>query len=240
MHFAWVPGGTFLMGSPPDEPERQDDEGRHLVTLTRGYYMGTHPVTQAQWRAVVGDEPSCFRGDDRPVEGVSWEECREFCRKLARKDGLGLEANCPYRLPTEAEWEHACRAGVSAPFHTGHTLSPKEANYHANYSPGVGPGGKRPQETTPAGAFPPNALGLHDMHGNVFEWCSDWYAAYPTGPVTDPAGPPHGNVRVLRGGSWHSLVRRCRSACRGWGAPGYRGSDVGCRVCFRLDFDYTL
>ena len=171
MAFAWVPSGTFLMGSPPHEAERQGDEGRHPVTLTRGFHMGAHPVTQAQWRAVMGTNPSRFAGDTRPVECVSWDDCLEFCRKLAMQDGLGL-ADSPYRLPTEAEWEHACRAGTTGPFFFGDALLTHQANYHANYVGGKDRRGRYRQETTPAGSFPANAWGLHDTHGNVFEWCA--------------------------------------------------------------------
>jgi uncharacterized protein (TIGR02996 family) len=240
MQFAWVAPGAFLMGSPSQEPERQDDETRHRVTLTKGFFLGAHPVTQAQWRAVLGGNPSRFPGDDRPVECVSWEDCREFCQALRDKDGLQQGLPSPYRLPTEAEWEYACRAGTTTPFASGEALTPYEANYLTNYRWDSGPKGKYRQETTPVGSFSANAWGLADLHGNVFEWCADWYAAYPAEAVTDPLGQKHANVRVLRGGSWHSLVGRCRSACRGWGAPGYRGSDVGCRVCFRMDYNYTI
>jgi uncharacterized protein (TIGR02996 family) len=241
MQFAWVPGGSFLMGSPPQEPGRQEDEVQHLVTLSRGFYLGVHPVTQAQWRAVMGDNPSCYPGDDRPVECVSWEDCEEFCRALARKEHLPAELPSPYRLPTEAEWEYAARAGTTTPYFFGPVLSQEQANYHVNYSGRGKPAGKYHQETTPAGSFPGNGWGLRDMHGNVFEWCADWYAPYPPTAVVDPFVDKGGSgVRVLRGGSWHSLVRRCRSAFRGWGAPSYRGSDVGCRICFRLESDYQL
>jgi uncharacterized protein (TIGR02996 family) len=240
MQFALVPPGTFLMGSPPREPDRQEDETRHRVTLTRGFYLGVYPVTQAQWAAVLGANPSCFPGDGRPVEGVSWEDCREFCRALSLKEGLQAGPSSPYRLPTEAEWEYACRAGTMTPFFFGESLGAHQANYHVNYPSRNAPGGKYRQETTPVGSFPVNAWGLHDMHGNVFEWCADWYADYPERDARDSFVKEGGRVRVVRGGSWHSLVRRCRSAARGWGAPGYRGSDVGCRVCFRLESDYVL
>ncbi|MFO0926049.1 MAG: SUMF1/EgtB/PvdO family nonheme iron enzyme [Gemmataceae bacterium] len=236
IRLTWVPPGTFQMGSPTDQPERQDDELLHPVTLTRGFYMSVHPVTQAQWQAVMGGNPSRFKGDDRPVEGVSWEDCQAFCRALSRRDGLDDGGALPYRLPTEAEWEYACRAGTTSATFFGDTLAPSQANYHDQESPTR----KGRDETTPVGHYPRNAWGLADLHGNVFEWCSDWYGPYPVDAVRDPAGKDHGEVRVLRGGSWHSLVRRCRSASRGWGPPGYRGSDVGCRICFRLDHDFRL
>jgi uncharacterized protein (TIGR02996 family) len=240
MQFVWVPAGIFLMGSPPSEAERQDDETPHQVALTSGFYLGVHAVTQAQWEAVMGINPSRFRGQDQPVECVSWEDCEEYCKQLALRVGLGREAPSPYRLPTEAEWEYACRAGTSTAFYFGKSISTSQANYHTNYIHDGGEKGKYRQETTPVGSFPDNAWGLADMHGNVFEWCSDWYTAYPGEDVTNPHGQGTGDVRVLRGGSWHSLAGRCRSASRGWGAPGYRGSDVGFRVCFRVAAQYVI
>lgn len=234
MAFAWIPAGTFLMGSPLHEPERQHNETPHQVTLTRGFYLGVHPVTQAQWQTVLGENPSRFPHPDQPVEGISWLDCQEFCAALAKKDGLGTGLPSPYRLPTEAEWEYACRAGTTTAFHCGDTLAPQQANYHAN-----GATGKRRQQTSPVGQFPANAWGLTDMHGNVFEWCADGYLPYPEGPAVDPLGK-HAELRVLRGGSWHSLAARCRSACRAWGAPDYGGSDVGCRVCFRVDYHFSI
>jgi len=239
MRFTWVPPGTFHMGSPGHEPERQTNETRHRVTLTRGFYLGVHPVTQAQWQTVMGRNASRFLGDTRPVECVSWEDCQQFCQKLTRKDGLEGELPSPYRMPTEVEWEYACRSGTTSAFHFGDNISTIQANFHANYVSSVGPKGKYRQETTPVGTFRGNAWGLYDMHGNVFEWCADSYRPYSEHDVVDPL-PEEGDVRVLRGGSWHSLVARCRSACRGWGAPGYCGSDVGFRVCFRTDYCYMI
>lgn len=237
MQFTWVPPGTFRMGSAVTECERQDDETAQPVTLTKGYYLGVHPVTQAQWQAVMGSNPSRFEGDALPVESVSWEDCQEFCALLNRKDGLSSAA---YRLPTEAEWEHACRTGTSSPFFLGETLTTNQANFHSNFPTVSGPKAKYRAQTTPVGSFVANALGLFDMHGNVFEWCADWYGPYVKPSGEDPEGPGRGDARVVRGGSWHSLVWRCRSACRGWAAPVYRGSDVGCRICYRLDFDYAI
>jgi uncharacterized protein (TIGR02996 family) len=234
MRFAWVPPGVFLRGSPPEEGERRDDEDLHPITLTRGFYIGVETVTQAQWRAVMGDRRGRFPGDDRTVECVSWEDCQDFCENLSRISGLGREAPYPYHLPTEAQWEYGCRSGTTSAFFFGDNLTADQANYHAN-----GRGGGR-KETAPPGAFPANAWGLRAMHGNVFEWCADWYGPYPQGAVQNPSGPPTGDVRVLRGGSWNSLLGRCRSACRGWAAPGYRGSDVGFRVCFRVDDHYVI
>jgi formylglycine-generating enzyme required for sulfatase activity len=216
MTFAWVPAGTFLMGSPAEEEHRRHDEPQHPVTLTRGFHLATRPVTQAQWRAVMGTDPSMFRGDEHPVENVSWDDCQEFCRRLGEKHGGR------YRLPTEAEWEYACRAGTAGPFHFGTTLTPGQANFDGR----DGHGGT----TTPVGSFPANAWGLHDMHGNVHEWCADWYADYPAGHADDPAGPGTGDARVLRGGSWFSAPWYCRSAYRHWADPATRAGPLGFRL----------
>lgn len=225
MKFVWLPPGTFRMGSPPHEEQRGEDEGEHEVTLTRGFYLGVHPVTQAQWRAVMGSNPSQFQGDDRPVERVSWKDCREYCNRLAAMDGK------PYRLPTEAEWEFACRAGTTTPFSFGKNISPEQVNYDGNYPYFRGRKGLNRKETTSVGMFPPNDWGLHDMHGNVWEWCADWYASYPDATVDDPQGPIDREARVARGGAWFHEAGRCRSACRFNFAPEERRKDVGFRVC---------
>jgi formylglycine-generating enzyme required for sulfatase activity len=230
MKFAWIPPGTFLMGSPKSEPERSDDELQHRVTLTRGFRLGIHPVTQAQWQAVMGSNPSNFKGDNRPVEQVSWDDCQDFCRKLAAKTGKR------FRLPTEAEWEYACRAGTTTPFYFGDTISTDQANYDGNWTYGKGKIGTYREQTTPAGSFPANAWGLFDMHGNVWEWCEDLYATYETSDVEDPKNTSNGTARVLRGGSWFHNPNRCRCAYRGRYVAGYRRDNVfGCRVCLCLD-----
>jgi uncharacterized protein (TIGR02996 family) len=229
MTFAWVPPGTFLMGSPPNEEGRSDDETQHRVSLTRGFYLGVTPVTQAQWQAVMGNNPSNFKGDDLPVELVSWEDCQAFCEKLAARDGGR------YRLPTEAEWEYACRAGTTTPFSFGQTISTDQANYDGNRTYGRGRKGVYRQQTTPVGSFPANAWGLSDMHGNVWEWCQDWFGAYPSGDIKDPQDSNNSDARVLRGGSWDDDPRYCRAAFRNGAAPGYRGDDLGCRVVLCLD-----
>jgi uncharacterized protein (TIGR02996 family) len=229
MTFAWVPPGSFLMGSPPDEEERSGDETQHKVTLTRGFYLGIHPLTQAQWRAVMGSNPSHFRGDDRPVEQMSWDDCQGFCARLGQATGK------TFRLPTEAEWEYACRAGTTTPFSFGATLSTEQANYDGNYTYGKGKKGVCQKQTTPVGSCPGNAWGLCEMHGNVWEWCQDWYGPYRAGDVTDPQGSNNGDARVLRGGSWGDFPRWCRSANRGGGAPGYRHFLIGCRLVLCLD-----
>jgi formylglycine-generating enzyme required for sulfatase activity len=174
---------------------------------------------------VTGDNPSFWRGDDLPVESVSWDECVAFCGRL----GEG------FRLPTEAEWEHACRAGTTTPFFFGETISTDLANYDGGYPYGVGRTGVRRHKTTPVGSFPPNAWGLFDMHGNVWEWCLDWYGRLPTGDQTDPKGGDGGNGRVLRGGSWQRDPRDCRSDARHCYVPRDRNESRGCRVLLSPD-----
>jgi formylglycine-generating enzyme required for sulfatase activity/serine/threonine protein kinase len=228
MKFAWCPPGTFLMGSPAGEVERSDDELQHRVTLTKGFWLGIHQVTQAQWQAVMGDNPSHFKGVDLPVDNVSWEDCQKFVEKAVKKIGK------MFRVPTEAEWEYACRAGTTTPFAFGQTISTDQANYDGNYTYADGRKGVYRKKTTPVGTFPANPWGLHDMHGNVWEWCADWYGPYHKEDLTDPKGIKSGDARVLRGGSWNFYPRRCRSACRTRRAPGYRDF-FGCRVVLCLD-----
>jgi uncharacterized protein (TIGR02996 family) len=229
MTFAWVPPGTFRMGSQPAEEGRSDDETQHRVTLTNGFWLGVTPVTQAQWRAVMGTDPSDFKGDDRPVEMVSWEDCQEFCARLSARDGRR------YRLPSEAEWEYACRAGTTTPFSFGATISTDQANYDGRFTYGRDKDGVYRQQTTPVGSFPANAWGLFDMHGNVWEWCADGYGFYPSGDVKDPQEPNNGEPRVVRGGSWYSVPRLCRAAYRSRSAPGQRSRSGGCRAVVCLD-----
>ena len=230
MRFVWIPPGAFLMGSPNEEEYRQVNETQHKVTLTQGFHMGIHLVTQEQWQAVMGNNPSSFKGEENlPVEQVSWEDCQEFVKTLREKD---KEA---YRLPSEAEWEYACRAGTKTPFHFGETINNDQANYNGDFIYGDGKKGKYREKTVPVGSFPANAFGLVDMHGNVFEWCQDWYGDYPQNDVVDPQGPTEGQYRVLRGGSWHDSPDGCRSACRARLEPGYRSSLYGLRVCFFVE-----
>jgi len=217
----YISPGTFMMGSPSSEPKREKDEKPHRVTLTKGFYMGVTEVTQGQWRKIMGNNPSYFKGDNLPVETVSWSNCQEFIRKLNRQEGENK-----YRLPTEAEWEYACRAGTTTPFFTGSCISTDQANYNGNYPmPGCSKGRYR-EKTIDVASFSPNAWGLYDMHGNVWEWCQDRYGDYPSGHVTDPEGPSGGSGIVLRGGSWGGNAEYCRSAFRcsdgSWGI-GYSG-----------------
>jgi formylglycine-generating enzyme len=230
MKFAWIPPGTFLMGSPKEEKERSAHEDQHKVTLTKGFYMGIHLVTQEQWQAVMGNNPSKSRGEKNlPVEQVSWDDCQEFAKKLRAKDKK------LYRLPTEAEWEYSCRAGTTTPFHFGETISTDQANYFGGVVYGNGKQGVYRKKPTPVGSFPANAWGLHDMHGNLSEWCQDFFGDYAQKDVVDPQGPERGGGRVLRGGSWVAYPQHCRSAYRyGFGA-GTRSNYFGLRLCFFVD-----
>ena len=231
-----IPGGRFWMGSPEDELERKDREGPQHKVEVPSFYLGKYPVTQRQWLAVsllddvdreLKPHPSKFKGDDRPVEQVSWVEAVEFCQRLSRHTGRN------YRLPSEAEWEYACRAGTTTPFHYGETLSSDVANYAANQTYGNGVKGKSRKQTTNVGSFPANSFELHDMHGNVLEWCQDyWHDNYEGAPTDGSAWLTDKKAanRVLRGGSWDSVPGFCRSALRYYDSPGYRDSDIGFRV----------
>ncbi len=222
MELVYIPPGRFMMGSPETESGRFSDEGpRRSVTISRGFWMGRYPVTQAQYLAVTGGNPSRFKGGDRPVESVSWNDAAEFLEKLSE----GEERN--YRLPTEAEWEYAARAGTTTAYYFG-----DDAGRLGDYAWHSGS-----SRTHPVGQKTPNAWGLYDMHGNVCEWCSDWYQdSYRGLPETDPTGPNTGTSRVLRGGSWLNDPGGCRSASRVRGAPGSRLS--GGSLGFRLVLDF--
>jgi formylglycine-generating enzyme required for sulfatase activity len=229
MKLSLIPPGQFLMGSPPKEEWHRDNETLHRVTLTKAFYMATTEVTQAQWKTLMGTNPSFCTGDKLPVETVTWQQAVEFCRKLSDKEGT------KYRLPTEAEWEFACRAGTTTPFHTGETISTEQANYDGNYTYAGGEKGVFREETTDVGSFAPNAWGLHDMHGNVWEWCADWYGEYANGDATDPTGPAQGEERVLRGGTWINFPAVCRSANRGKAVPLSWNFHFGFRVVRVVD-----
>ncbi len=230
MTFVLVPPGRFWMGSPYNEQGRDDDEVKHEVELTQPFYLGKFEVTQAQYEAITGKNPSHFKGAKLPVEQVSWEEADAFARELTRKRGLSHL----YRLPTEAEWEYACRGGrpSSQPFGVGdgRLLSSTQANIDGEYPYGVPEKGPYLRRTTPVGTYVANALGLYDMHGNVWEWCADWYGDYPSEKVTDPTGPAEGSTRVFRGGSWNNYARNCRAAYRNRYAPGIRSNFLGFRL----------
>ena len=230
MKFVWIPPGNFMIGSPKEEKGRSSNETQHKVTLTKGFYMGVYTVTQEQWQAVMGNNPSEFKGKKNlPVETVSWDDCQEFIKKLREK-----EKNL-YRLPTEAEWEYACRAGTTTPFHFGETISTDQANFNGTFIFGNVSKGVWRNKTTPVGSFPANSFGLHDMHGNVWQWCQDWLGDWPQQDVVDPQGPEKGTYRVLRGGSWGENSELCRSATRGWHLPELRFKYYGLRVCFFVE-----
>jgi formylglycine-generating enzyme required for sulfatase activity len=221
MQFAWVPPGSFPMGGYATDNEKPV----HRVVITKGFYLGVYPVTQAQWSWVMGSDnrPSHFPGDDRPVESVSWDDCQAFCARLRELTGK------PIRLPTEAEWEYACRAGTTTEYYSGNSEEAlqKVAWYAANSD----------QQTHHVGQKAPNAFGLFDLHGNVWEWCADWAGGkyYGKSEENDPVGPKSGSGRVLRGGSWGHKPGVCRAAYRSGNEPAFRNSNIGVRVCFCLD-----
>ena len=221
----YCPPGEFMMGSPNNEDGRNDDETQHRVLLTKGFWLGKYPVTQRQWQSVMGGNPSSFKGEDLPVETVSWDDCQEFIKKVNAVLGCGA------RLPTEAEWEYACRAGTTSAYFWGNALNGDRANCCGNYPCGTRTKGPYLEKTTPVGKYGANPWGLCDMHGSVWEWCADWLDDYFTGGVLDPQGPASGGNRVLRGGGWCSLARRCRSAYRCGNNPGDRFNDSGFRLC---------
>ena len=225
-----IPAGTFLIGSPETEKARGEDETRHEVTLTQPFLIGKYPVTQAQWRAVMGSNPSYFQGANLPVENVSWDDAQSFCVKVHEKTGHTV---C---LPTDAQWEYSCRAGTSTPFHFGQELNGTQANCHGDYPYGTPQKGPNLGKTSPVGSYPANAWGLYDMHGNVWEYCQDWYAAYPKQSVTDPRGPEVGSDCLFRGGCWNGGAAFCRSANRLRDVPSFRGIRRGFRLLLPLDF----
>ncbi|MGH8552551.1 MAG: formylglycine-generating enzyme family protein, partial [Methylococcales bacterium] len=193
--------------------------------LTHGFWLADTACTQALWEAVMGENPSRLQGTDRPVERVSWEDAQSFIEKLkADLRGPAL------RLPSEAEWEYACRAGSTTPFWFGRNITPEQVNYNGNYPYAGGKKGKYREETVAVKSLPANRWGLYEMHGNVWEWCQDWYGEYDAEAVIDPAGPAGGEARVLRGGGWINFARLARSACRSRDQPGYRDFDAGFRL----------
>jgi formylglycine-generating enzyme required for sulfatase activity len=238
MDMVLIPAGSFEMGSPEDEPEYFKSESpQHRVTVPT-FFMGRTPVTHAQWRQVaklpkakdkLKSNPSYFKGDNRPVEQVSWQDATEFCARLSR------HTNREYRLPSEAEWEYACRAGTTTPFHFGETISTDLANYDGSNEQygayGRGSRGIDRQETTEIGSFPPNQFGLHDMHGNVWEWCQDTgHNSYIKAPTDGSAWEDRGSfTRVSRGGSWDYVPWACRSAYRDFNLDN-RNKNLGFRV----------
>ena len=230
LNMIWINSGSFTMGSPSDELGRQAGEVQHRVTLTKGYWLGKYEVTQAQYKAVTGSDPSSFKGADLPVESVSWDDAMAFCKKLTEIEMAAgrLSKKYEYTLPTEAQWEYACRAGTTTALNNGRDLS------DLMQSPEMNPvGWYRPNssmQTHPVGEKRANAWGLYDMHGNVTEWCLDWNGDYPTSSVTDPKGPATGSIRVARGGNWGLAARFCRSASRGGSEPDSSNRGIGFRV----------
>jgi formylglycine-generating enzyme required for sulfatase activity len=226
----WIEPGMFPMGSPDDEPERSDGEGpRHAVTITKGFWLADTACTQALWRAVMGDNPSWFKGDERPVEQVSWNDVEGFLRRLE-----GLLPGALADLPTEAEWEYACRAGTTTPFSFGATITTDQVNYDGNFPYAGGAKGAYRKETVPVKSLPPNPWGLYAMHGNVWEWCADGVRTYDDAPQVDPRGPEGEEApRVRRGGSWGDYARWVRSAVRFAAPPGDASVYLGFRLCLR-------
>ena len=223
-----IPKGTFMMGSPESEKGRYENETQHEVTISKDYYLGVYEVTQAQYEKVMGKNLSYFQGAkvgnenaDLPVENVSWDEAVKFCKKLSELPEE-KKAGRVYRLPTEAEWEYACRAGskTAYSFEDEEGLLPEHGWFNRNSS----------NRTHTVGLLEPNAWGLYDMHGNVWEWCSDWYGDYPKGAVSDPTGPKDGSFRVRRGGGWYGEAAGCRSANRSGSSPSLRSGNLGFRV----------
>jgi formylglycine-generating enzyme required for sulfatase activity len=251
-----VEGGTFTMGSPANEPERYSNETQRQVTVN-SFYMGKYEVTQKEYQELMRTNPSSFKGDNLPVENVSWYDAVEYCNARSRNEGLtpaytidksrsdsnntsesdtvrwvvtwNRNAN-GYRLPTEAEWEYACRAGTRTPFSTGNNITTSLANYDGNYPYNNNAKGTYRERTTTVGSFAPNLWGLYDMHGNVYEWCWDWYGSYPSGAQTDPAGASSGSGRVNRGGSWGNTAQDVRSANRDSLTPSGRVDNLGFRL----------
>jgi formylglycine-generating enzyme required for sulfatase activity len=243
--FVLIKGGIFTMGSPTGEPERGTDEIQHRVTVS-DFYIAKSPVTQREWAALMGNNPSEFKGDNLPMENITWFDAVRFCNARSAREGLtsaytingetvtwNRTAN-GYRLPTEAEWEYACRAGTTTPFNVGNNITDAQANFYNNYgynnnSSGRVTGGYR-GETSPANSFQANSWGLFDMHGNVADWCWDWYGEYGTSEQTNPAGVATGTLRVNRGGGWNDFPKHIRSAYRAATPPGNGSFNIGFRL----------
>ena len=255
-NFVLIQGGTFTMGSPYNEPSRSVNETQHQVRIT-SFYMGIYEVTQREYQEVMGTNPSNFKGNNLPVELVSWYDAIEYCNRRSEREGLtpvytidksrrdpnnssridtfrwlitwNRNAN-GYRLPTEAELEYACRAGTITPFNTGNNIPTSMANYDGRNPYNNSSRGTYRARTTAVGSFAPNPWGLYDMHGNVYEWCWDWFGNYSAGAQTDPRGDVSGYERVYRGGSWYSFGPILRSAFRNCTDPSDRGHSIGFRV----------
>ena len=232
MTFVMIPSGSFIMGSPPEEPFRGNSEIQHRVTISKPFYMQTTEVTVKQWHAIMGHRMLVFRKsmDSMPVTRVSWFDCMKFIRRLNRQ-GEGT-----YRLPTEAEWEYAARAGTTTAFSWGNAIDCDKAMYGNNSQKNdkcqlyIKSRKLQIDHPAPVKSYPPNPWGLYDMHGNVWEWCSDWYGKYGQTAATDPTGPESGYMRIRRGGSWFKYGFSCRSANRSSGHPATRYQTTGFRL----------
>jgi formylglycine-generating enzyme required for sulfatase activity len=240
-NMVYIEGGTFAMGSPAGETERDFDEVLHQVTVS-SFFLGKYEVTQYDYQKLMKETPGNFKGKKLPVESISWYNAIAFCNKLSQSRGLTpvyefegtsvkWDKNADgYRLPTEAEWEYACRAGTSTPFNTGINITTDQANYDGTYPYNNNAQGSFPEKTMPVGSYPANAWGLYDMHGNVFEWCWDWHGYYALNNQTDPAGPVSGSLHVIRGGSWANGGQTLRSASRGIYISGGGNERIGFRL----------
>ena len=222
----WMMPGEFMMGSQEDEPEREDNEIHHKVTLAKGYWLADTCCTQELWQAAMGENPSHFNenGEQRPVEQVSWEDVQKFLEKI------NGEVNLDLMLPTEAQWEYACRAGTTTPFSFGGNINTKQVNYNGNFPYDGAEKGEDRRETVDVKLLAANKWGLYQMHGNVWEWCQDWYGDYDLAAQIDPIGPEDGSYRLLRGGGWIDFAQRLRSAGRYFIQPGFRSFSIGFRV----------
>ena len=252
MKLVLIPAGTFTMGSPRSEAERINEETLHDVTISRPFYLGVYEVTQSEFdkimRGIELHRRPAFPGERNPAEQLEWKTARLFCEKLSEQPEEKA-AGRRYRLPTEAEWEYACRAGTKTAFHYGDSLSSDQASFNGNYPAGIAEKGVYKRTTVPVGSYPANAFGLHDMHGNVAEWCADFYDPeyYENSPDQDPLGPPLGVLKtdfdnsdknffvVVRGGSWLDEGRACRSAYRFKAMPNTQYKLIGFRVVCELD-----
>lgn len=227
MEFRLIPAGSFMMGSPPNEAGREPQESHRRVQLPRAFYLGKFEVTQGQWKQLMGANPSHFSdcGERCPVERVNWHQVQEFIARLNK-----LSAGEKFRLPSEAEWEYACRAGTITPFNTGNTLNTEQANYNGDYPYAGQPLGSNRERTLPVGSFAPNAWGLFDLHGNVWEWCEDWYCPEVKVESVNSTDSCQTGLKVIRGGSWAFNAQSARSALR----YTHRPQDLGYSLGFRL------